>query len=78
MKWKGRRQSKNVVDDTEAITIIPGGTELMDGSRYDIRDDKPRNKVARELRHLGTRGKIPVPTPRPKNIQVTPGKWKSK
>lgn len=78
MKWKGRRQSKNVVDDTDKVTIIPEGTQLMDGSRYSSSQDRPDIKAARELRRLGTRGEIPVPTSKPKQIQVTPGKWKSK
>lgn len=87
MKLKGRRQSTNVEDRRNEKTEIPDGAQLTDGSIYynpktssaGTRDPKIID-VARELGRHNREKTTPVPTPRPNisNIQVTPGKWKTR
>jgi len=94
MKWKGRRQSKNVIDKTEDIPPqIPDGTRMVNGEIYrkpkdatikvspDIAfnpDDETEMGVIRVLAKKNANKTTPIPTPRPTRIQVTPGKWKTK
>lgn len=84
MKWKGGRQSKNVVDKTnDPPLILPKDTLMVDGKLYDPETmDNKRTRVARKFKEIDESGRIPTPTPKPQNkitsTQVTPGKWKSK
>lgn len=81
MKWKGRRQSKNIEDRTDEIPPqIPDGTKLANGDIYvrpkgktikvspDIEfnpDDETEMGVIRDLARRNARGTTPTPTPRP-------------
>lgn len=85
MKWKGRRQSKNVEDKTDdPLPDIPDGTIMFGtGEIYHKEEDpyqKSDLKVAKELGRLNRENKNPIPTPNPKitRTQVTPGKWVTK
>lgn len=74
MKWRGRRQSTNIEDQSDPISdlIRMDNTEYKGGkSPFDV-PLKPRNKhttkeieVARELGKHNREGTTPVPTPRP-------------
>lgn len=80
MKWKGRRQSENVEDDTtDTPPEIPAGTKMVDGSVWGGNkkysdgntefnpNDPAEVKVVRELGKKNITGKTPIPTPRPKD-----------
>lgn len=73
MRLKGRRQSTNVEDRRGEKVVIPEGTKLVDGTIY-------HNPNPTTLEKKMRKNSIPIPTPRPRiqNIQVTPGKYKSK
>ena len=77
MKWKGRRESKNVVDqrDDDAIrTIIKNSTVEYDGGasptpkRKNVEfdpNDKEEMEVVKELGRHNKDKTTPTPTPRP-------------
>lgn len=48
MKWKGRRQSKNLEDKTDEIVVIPEGEKMFGGYRWDKRMDNLPAKMKRE------------------------------
>lgn len=96
-RWKGRRQSTNVVvlpnDPIKRIiqheASYTGGESPFDNpkpSPYDrgktgpeiTQKQKDNARVRKELNDLDRAGRNPVPSPRPYNIQVTPGKWTTK
>lgn len=83
MKWKGRRQSKNVEDrETEPLPGIPDGEMMFTGEVYrrtpDVIKQEKEINAAKEVGRKGNN--VPTPTPRPKshNNLVTPGKWFTK
>lgn len=86
MKWKGRRQSDNIEDDTnDPLPEIPDGEvmfgtgEIYHNSKY-TEDQKKQTNAERDVRRRGDN--VPTPSPSPKRsitkTQVTPGKWTTK
>lgn len=75
MKTKGRRQSTNVEDKRDEITVVPRGERLFTGGVYDpdTMDDVP-TRMKREEQER----RDPKTTSKTQRIQVTPGKWKTK
>jgi hypothetical protein len=84
MKWKGRRQSKNVeIRDTpepfqDGDILFETGKVYRKGSKDDKTFSESDVKVAKELGKHHRNKTTPTPTPRPKMTQVTPGKWTTK
>jgi hypothetical protein len=78
MKWKGRRVSKNVEDQTddEAIRSIIANSTVPDYTGGVIPGAAKKQDRMKSLPE-----KAPIPTPRPTKgpriikTQVTPGKW---
>lgn len=60
MKWKGRRQSKNV-------EFAPYNEHDATIASYEYYQNEERKKEAHDIPG------IPVPTPNPKKVNVTPG-----
>lgn len=87
MKWKGRRQSKNLEDKTGEVDMI---ATFIQRDNKDSESEGPTPTVIRTKNQKLPTKKIPVPTsaqeardnyrgstPKTDRIQVTPGKWKS-
>lgn len=78
MKWKGRRQSKNIEDrrTNDGRTTWEHENSISSQIVKDSEHDRKERDVAKELGKHNRNKTTPTPTPRPN--QVTPGKWKTK
>lgn len=76
MKWKGRRQSTNVIDNRDEISALiqndktryTGGVIPKDAPKMTKKDKEEIHKnakVRRTLNELDEAGKTPIPTPKP-------------
>lgn len=87
MKWKGRRQSKNIEDKTDEVDMI---ATFIQREKRDREAEGPTPTVIRSKNQKLPDKNIPVPTsaqeardnykgstPKTDRIQVTPGKWKT-